>query len=116
MNCNLMGGEQLESNKQGNFDGLVVSFHPQQRETRRKHSIKGATSSWKVAEIVSLSARVIFSTGQATDKGGAEMTLKMDLTMQILKQTNQTELRGMVSILIHSQFISQSTTTKPLRA
>lgn len=106
MNCNLMGEEQLESNKPGKFDRLVVSLHLQQRESRRSNSTKGATSSWKVAEIVvGLSATVIYSTGQAKDKGCAKMTLKMDLTMRVLKQTNQTEPSGMVSILIHSQFI-----------
>lgn len=58
-----MGGEQLESNKPGNFDRLVVSLHLQQKETRRNNSIKGATSSWKVDEIVvGVSATVIYST------------------------------------------------------
>lgn len=56
-----MGGEQLESNKPGNFDRLVVSRHLQQRETRRNNSKQGATSSWKVAETVDgLSATVIY--------------------------------------------------------
>lgn len=106
MNCNLTGGRQLESNKPGNFDRVVVSLHLQQRETRRNNSTKGATSSWKVAEIVvGLSATVTYSRGQAKVKGCAEMTLKMDLAMLVLKQTNQTESSGMVSILIHSQFI-----------
>lgn len=63
MNCNLMGGEQRESNQLGSFDRLVVSLHLQQRETRRNNSTKGATSSWKVAEIVvGLSVTVRYST------------------------------------------------------
>lgn len=58
-----MGGEQREPNKLGSFDRLVVSLHLQQRETRRNNSTKGATSSWKVAEIVvGPSATVISST------------------------------------------------------
>lgn len=63
-----MGGEQLESNKPGNFNRLVVSLHLQQGETRRSNSKQGATSSWKVAVIVVVSVQQWY-TAQRTTQG-----------------------------------------------